>query len=170
MACKLTCPAAAPLQRIQSNDWLAQLKVKAYDLIATHGMDTLPKEVLENIFGTLSARDVLHAACKCTCPHDNSLPSVYAETKFAGACASWRRALWHDENWWHAYHDRRWPQNIPSSALPVPRNARNRSAAPTGWQHTSLTHGLHMSWRYKPIDTKQLHHHIERQVHVMLQP
>lgn len=121
-------------------------------------MDTLPKEVLENVLGTLSARDVLHAACKFSCPQANLTPSADTETAFAGACASWRRALWHDEKWWHAYYDRRWPQITPSAATP------------TGWQHISLTHGLHTSWRYKPIHTNQLHHHIERQVHAMLHP
>ena len=63
-----------------------------------------------------------------------------------------------NQDWWHAWYQRRWPHSPPriganSQSLDV---APPGAAPPGGWQQSTLTRGLHMPWRFKPVISRRL--------------
>lgn len=94
-------------------------------------MEGLPDEAIQQIISTLTARDLLHAIW---------------------TCSSWRQLLQANQDWWHVWHERRWPH-------PETRGSAQAQDPPGGWQQRTLTRGLHVPWRFKPVTSESLLHY-----------
>lgn len=120
-------------------------------------MESLPDEAIQQIFSTLSARDLLHAICKSCGPKPHGIPLqitrclVLPTVGFTGTCSAWRHVLQANQDWWQAWYQRRCP-HFGAKIDPTHQDA----VPPGGWQQRTLTRGLHMPWRFKPVTSRRL--------------
>ncbi|KAL3150857.1 hypothetical protein ABBQ32_000610 [Trebouxia sp. C0010 RCD-2024] len=95
-------------------------------------MESLPDEAIQQIFSTLTARDLLHALW---------------------TCSAWRQVLQANQDWWRAWLAHRWPHSSPQ----IRRSAQSQDPASPGiWQQHTLVRGLHMPWRSQPVTSLRL--------------
>ncbi len=83
---------------------------------------------------------------------------------FAGTCTAWRQLLLGNQTWWRAWCDHRWCASTELLACDSGNTSHEHLLLNDDWQQYALTRGLHIPWRYKPVNPRRLLYCVGRQV------